>query len=171
MGNFFIKKKSFVNFFLLWSNKFCSTFFIFKPILLQICQISIHSMFKFNRSKLPIKQHVDTRLFGIWTLYLWIQYYELKVKLHYYGHFHYKCINTLPCEFWGGKRKLIWRTKVTKNRMYPPLFPTICIDKFFHRMIKVDKHNINEFLAQVQNIGLPFHDGSFFMNQTQFGSI
>jgi hypothetical protein len=38
-------------------------------------------------------------------------------------------------------------------------------------MIKVDKHNINEFLAQVQNIGLPFQDGSFFMNQTQFGSI
>jgi hypothetical protein len=26
-------------------------------------------------------------------------------------------------------------------------------------------------LAQVQNIGLPFQDGLFFMNQTQFGSF
>jgi hypothetical protein len=160
-----------VKFFLLWSNKFCFTFFIFKPILLQFCQISIHSMFKFGRSKLPIEQHGDIRLVGIWTLYFWVQYYKLKVKFHYYGHFHYKCINTLPCEFWGGKKKLMWRTKVTKNRMYPLPFSTIFINKFFHRMIKVDKHNINEFLAQVQNTVLPFHDGSFFMNQTQFGSI
>jgi len=66
----------------------------------------------------------------------------------------------LPCELGAEGGRIIWRTKVKKNKMYLPPFSTICINKFFHRMIKVDKHNINEFLAQVQNIGLPFQDGS-----------
>ncbi len=99
-------------------------FFFQAHILLQNCQFSIHTMFKFDTSKLPIKQHVDTRLVGIWTLYLWIQYYKLKVKFHYYGHFHYKCINTLPCAFGGGGIKLTWREKGEKEQNVSSSFIT-----------------------------------------------
>jgi len=56
----------------------------------------------------------DTKLVGIWTLNLWIQYYKLKVKFHYYGHFHYKCINTLTCEFWGVEKKTNMENKGEK---------------------------------------------------------
>lgn len=170
MGNFFTKKNHLWNFFcydpinfvlnFLFSSPYCCKFAKFQYIQ---CSSLIDQSYLLNNM-------YDTRLVGIWTLNLWIQYYKLKVNFHYYGHFHYKCINTLTCEF-GEGGGIIWRTKVKKNRMYLPPFSTICINKFFHRMIKVDKYSINEFLAHVQNIGLPFQDGSFLMNQTQFGSI
>jgi hypothetical protein len=61
--------------------------------------------------------------------------------------------------FGVGKKKLIWGTKVTKNRMYTPPFSTICINKFFHGMIKVDKHSINEFWLK-SKIWFIFHESN-----------